>query len=201
MLKRAFVDELTFSTVLTLVRIFLIPFVILAIIHHAWSSALCLFVVAAITDILDGACARLFDEQTVMGAYLDPIADKLLILSCYGSLAYNNLPAFVAPAWFVMIVFIKEAALIVGAFCLSKIQSSYTVRSTWLGKAAMLAQTVSVFWFLLTLFTGRISRAHFVFLHQFVLFFVGASFVQYVYKAFKGTHLWYCLKKSLTGVS
>lgn len=190
--KRELSNGLTFSTMLTLSRIFLIPFVILSIMRHEWNGALCLFVVAAITDIFDGACARLFDEQTVMGAYLDPIADKLLILSCYGSLAYNNLPTYVAPAWLVIVVFLKEIALVMGALFLSK----SAVRPTWLGKGAMLAQTISVFWLLLTLFTGRISRGSFIVLHQLVLFFVVASFIHYAYKALKGTRLWYSLKKS-----
>lgn len=197
MVKRELLNGLTLSTALTLGRIFLIPFVILSIMRHEWNVALCLFVVAAITDILDGACARLFDEHTVIGAYLDPIADKLLILSCYGSLAYNNLPSFVAPAWLVSAVFVKEIALVLGALCLSSMQTTFAVRPTWLGKGAMLAQTISVFWLLLTLFTGRASRASFIFLHQLVLFFVIASFMHYVYKVSKGTRLWYFLKKSL----
>ncbi len=195
--KRELANRLTLAILLTLSRICLIPFVILAIILRAWNAALCLFVIAAITDILDGACARLFDEQTITGALLDPIADKLLILSCYGALACSNLPAYIAPSWLVFVIFLKEIALMVGAIWLAKTQSSYAVRPSLLGKAAMLAQTISVFWLLLILFTGNISPTTLLFLHQCVLFLILASFVHYVYKALKGTRLWYSLKKSL----
>lgn len=56
--------KITFSTVLTLIRFMLIPFIVTAMIMQAWSTAFVLFVIAAISDVLDGLCARWFNEHT-----------------------------------------------------------------------------------------------------------------------------------------
>ena len=70
-----------------------------------------LFAVAAISDILDGWLARYLHEHTFLGACLDPIVDKLLVLSVFATLALFHTPLFALPRWFVMLVFIKESII------------------------------------------------------------------------------------------
>jgi cardiolipin synthase (CMP-forming) len=181
---------------LTLMRLILIPFIILSIVYEQWSLALCLFVIAAITDLLDGAFARLFDEQTEVGAYLDPVADKLLILSCYITLSVSSLPASIIPRWLVITVFVKELVLIIGAVYYGLMQRTLMVQATWLGKAAMLAQTVWIFWILLLLFAGRTMFGHLLFLHYLVFILVLLSCINYVVLTLRGTRLWYLLKRA-----
>jgi cardiolipin synthase len=196
MTKQQIVKSLTFSTMLTLSRLIFIPFVVYAILIHWWSLALCLFVVAAITDILDGAFARLFDEQTTVGAYLDPIADKILLLSCYTSLSLSGLPSYIVPTWLVVGIFIKELILVIGALYFGLIARTVTIKATWVGKAAMFAQTACVFWLLLVLFAGRATFGPLLFVHQLVFVLVMASCVHYMSFIFKGTRLWYLLKRA-----
>lgn len=73
--------RITVSTALTLARIALVPFIVTAMIGDRWGLACALFIIAAITDALDGALARWRNEQTFLGASLDPLADKFLIVA------------------------------------------------------------------------------------------------------------------------
>jgi cardiolipin synthase (CMP-forming) len=195
LLNTLMAQGLTLATGLTLLRVMITPVLVLALLYQAWLLALCLFLAAAMTDFLDGACARLFDEQTLLGAYLDPIADKLLIISCYTTLACIEYT--LVPLWLVVVMMIKEAALVGGTLWLSWIQGNGVVQPAWTGKAAMLVQTAGVFWILLILLTGRLPKTSLSLLHWVVLCFVVVSFLHYLYQALQGTRLWYLVKKSL----
>ncbi len=81
----------TFPNFLTLLRVFLIPFIVFFIVNGFYSTALFLFLLAAITDFLDGYLARRFKSITSLGMLLDPVADKLLTSSTLISLAYVKL--------------------------------------------------------------------------------------------------------------
>ena len=86
---------------LTLLRLIFIPFVIVAIQQQKYAWALAIFVVAGITDGLDGLLARLLQQKTTLGQYLDPIADKLL-LEHNVSRCFRLLTSFAgrSPSWF-----------------------------------------------------------------------------------------------------
>jgi cardiolipin synthase len=101
---------------LTLLRLFLVPFVIQAILSGHPMLALALFGAAAVTDILDGAAARRLHLATSTGAYLDPIADKLLLSSVFVALA----AARTVPWWLVVLVLGRDLYILaaVGIFLL-----------------------------------------------------------------------------------
>ncbi|MEG6509932.1 CDP-alcohol phosphatidyltransferase family protein [Methyloligella sp. 2.7D] len=99
---------------LTLVRIVLVPFVIWSIIAGEMTLAFMLFVVAGISDAADGYIAKQFGCQTELGSYLDPIADKALLVSIYVTLGLSEQ----LPVWLVIAV-VSRDVLIVGAFMLS----------------------------------------------------------------------------------
>ena len=73
---------------LTLLRLIFIPFVIIAVQQHLYLWALGIFVAAGITDGLDGLLARLMEQKTTLGQYLDPIADKLLLSTMFLVLSF-----------------------------------------------------------------------------------------------------------------
>lgn len=143
---------LTIPFFLTLFRFAVIPFLIIALLYHQWHWALCLFTLAAMSDILDGAFARLFNEETELGAYLDPLGDKILTLSTFGILAYGSSVAHVVPLWLFYLIFAKELLLIVAAAYLWKTKSNCVIHAGWAGKIAMFIQTTFIFIILLTLF-------------------------------------------------
>jgi len=93
---------------LTIARVLLAPFVFLAIVNGRHTSALILFACAAFTDGLDGMLARRFGQITPVGAYLDPIADKVLLSGVYLSLAI----AGSVPWWLVVVIFGRDIFLL-----------------------------------------------------------------------------------------
>jgi cardiolipin synthase len=72
---------------LTLLRIILVPVLVIFLINKAFLNALILFSCLGLTDALDGFLARILNQQTVLGSYLDPIADKVLLTRCFLALA------------------------------------------------------------------------------------------------------------------
>jgi cardiolipin synthase (CMP-forming) len=138
--------KITLSTVLTLLRIALVPCIVTAMVYHAWSLAFWLFIAAAITDVLDGLFARWFDDHTFLGAVLDPIADKLLILSVFFTLAFVQSPLFTIPLWFVILVLIKEIIQLCGVVVVYICNGHIAIKPTMLGKTTMAAQTLFITW-------------------------------------------------------
>jgi cardiolipin synthase (CMP-forming) len=96
---------------LTLVRIILAPLIVWLIIAHEFTAAFVLFVLAGLSDAAEGYLAKRFGWQTELGAYLDPIADKALLVSIYFTLGLTSH----LPVWLVIAV-VSRHILIVGAF-------------------------------------------------------------------------------------
>jgi cardiolipin synthase (CMP-forming) len=121
---------------LTLLRILLVPIVIWAIASHDYTLAFTLFVVAGVTDALDGAIARHFDMRTELGAYLDPLADKLLIMSIYTSLALTG----ALPVWLALLVFSRDVLIMGGVQLASLMENPVTIKPNFLSKVNTTAQ-------------------------------------------------------------
>jgi cardiolipin synthase len=121
---------------LTILRILLVPVVVWAISQGQMSLALAGFVVAGITDGIDGYVAKRFDQRTELGAYLDPLADKTLIVSIYVSLAiFGFIPPWVA------ILVVSRDFMIVGAVLLSTLMGNpLVIQPLYISKANTAAQ-------------------------------------------------------------
>lgn len=105
---------MSIPNVITVFRFFLVPVVVWLIINGDMKLAFIAFFAAGVSDALDGFLAKRFDWQTELGAYLDPIADKLLLVSIYVVLGlFSHLPV-----WLVIAVVTRDI-FIVGAFLLS----------------------------------------------------------------------------------
>ncbi|MBU1001490.1 MAG: CDP-alcohol phosphatidyltransferase family protein [Proteobacteria bacterium] len=105
----------TIPNLLTVVRIMLTPVVVMCFIHKRVDLALLSFFVAGITDALDGLLARLLKQRTELGAMLDPLADKVLIVAtilCLGILGW-------VPAWLVVIVITRDLIIVGGLMLVS----------------------------------------------------------------------------------
>jgi cardiolipin synthase len=138
--------ELTIPTLLTLFRFVLVPFVVFSMIRNQWGVAFWLFVIAVLSDIFDGIIARAWNMKTFLGACLDAIADKFLILSVFFTLAFVQSPLFTIPLWFVLLVLLKEFLLIGGAAFIFLTRGSLPVEPTWLGKSTMVMQSLFIIW-------------------------------------------------------
>jgi cardiolipin synthase len=76
---------------LTVLRIVLIPVIVILLIQGQYAKALVCFVIAGVSDGLDGLLARILNQTTLVGAYLDPVADKALVISMFTTLAIVGL--------------------------------------------------------------------------------------------------------------
>lgn len=102
---------LNIPNILTLARIIITPFIVYAIIEHQPVLALILMGIAGVTDMLDGAIARYFNQRSTVGAYMDPLADKLMLISTIVSLYFiGQVPLFL----FLAVVF-RDMIIMVGA--------------------------------------------------------------------------------------
>jgi len=106
--------RLSIPNLITLARILLVPVLVWAIATNRMHLAFMLFVAAAVSDAVDGFLAKRFGMKTELGAYLDPLADKVLIVSIYVTLGITT----VVPLWIVILV-VSRDIMIVGAIMLS----------------------------------------------------------------------------------
>ena len=116
---------------LTIIRFLLIPFIYFALINKHFLTALLIFTVSAITDVLDGFIARKFNYITDIGKLMDPLADKLTQVSLLLGLCILK----ILPLWIFIVVFIKELALVISASVLYS-KNDVVVYSKWYGKLA-----------------------------------------------------------------
>lgn len=180
------IKTITISTAFTIARIIMVPFIIISMVRQDWVAACILFSLAAFTDVIDGTLARLLNEETKLGAYLDPLADKILLLSCYGTLLFINLSEFKIPRWFFAIILAKEFCLIVGSAYLGLIKKQINIVPTKLGKMATVLQVLFIWWLFLTIFFGIVCvKIHFLFLLGVIVLAL-AAFFQYLYIGYKG---------------
>lgn len=149
---------ITLATKITIARILGIPVFILMLIYYKMSlaagepndmqryAALALFIIIAATDALDGFLARSRDEETRLGAVLDPLADKALLLSAIILLTRPSFPALSPqfPVWFTLLIISRDAVLLSGSFIIHSMIGHVEVRPRWTGKAATFFQMAAI---------------------------------------------------------
>ncbi|MGD0076700.1 MAG: CDP-alcohol phosphatidyltransferase family protein [Candidatus Binataceae bacterium] len=126
---------------LTLFRIILIPFFVVLIDERRLTEGLYVFAAAAVTDALDGTVARWFDSKTELGAFLDPFADKLLLVSSFVVLTIEG--AF--PAWLLSVIVIRDVVVVFGYLMLVFFTAErMPVRPSYFGKVSTFMQLACV---------------------------------------------------------
>jgi CDP-diacylglycerol--glycerol-3-phosphate 3-phosphatidyltransferase len=159
---------MTTANKITLVRILMIPaFVTMAIYYGEsikrgdpleWQrfAAIIIFIFAAVSDGLDGYVARRYNQRSTLGVYLDPIADKGLLLSGIITLSISNWsqsdPEYGRfPAWFPVLVISRDVVILVGTMILYLLNGKVHVKPNWTGKVATVLQMIAIGWVMLQL--------------------------------------------------
>jgi cardiolipin synthase len=137
---------------LTVLRILLVPVFVGFLLYEYFDYALVTLLVAAVTDGLDGAIARITDQRTRLGEYLDPLADKLLLTSAMVTLSVLHF----IPLWAVILVVSRDAILLTGTILANLTEIDIDIAPTWWGKGTTLAQICYVIMVIL-LATERVS--------------------------------------------
>lgn len=168
---------------LTITRILIIPIFVTSIIYKWYDYALYLFLIAAITDVFDGLFARLRNQKTILGTFLDPLADKFLlvtsfiILSSYGWM----------PKWITITVISRDIIVITGWFLIYFVAGYSKVEPSVLGKITMWVQSLLIAYILLDINLLFLpDNPKFLFLTTTV--FTISSGLHYIYTGLKITH-------------
>jgi cardiolipin synthase len=125
---------------LTLMRLFIIPFLIIEILDGHYKAAFALFMLAGISDALDGLLARWLKQRTTLGQYLDPIADKLLLSTLFVVLTHVGL----MPRYVTVLVFSRDLGILLIATLLFATGTLRDFRPSLLGKLNTLAQIIGL---------------------------------------------------------
>ena len=136
---------------LTIFRILLVPVFVGLLLYEHYDLALLTLLIAALTDVLDGMIARMTDQRTRLGEYLDPLADKLLLMSAIITLSVLH----VIPIWAVIVVVSRDAILLTGTLVANLTETNIDISPTVLGKGTTFAQICYVIVTMLSV-TGRV---------------------------------------------
>jgi len=137
---------LTAPNQITLLRLIFIPFVIITVLDGNWPWALGLLIAAGLSDALDGLLARALHQQTLLGQYLDPIADKLLLSSLFLVLSV----AKKIPWKYTVLVFSRDVCIVATAVVLYATVGFRDFRPSIFGKINTLCQIAAVFFVILS---------------------------------------------------
>ena len=130
----------TAPNLLTLLRICLAPFLVAAILERHFAVSFGLFVAAGLTDALDGLLARILKQRSMLGEYLDPVADKLLLSTLFLVLTHKNL----IPVTVTALVFGRDVGILVVAAILYAAAGRRDFSPSLVGKANTVAQVAAV---------------------------------------------------------
>ncbi len=125
---------------ITILRLLCIPIILIYLLHGYYQEALIVFILAGISDALDGFLARALKQKTLLGAIMDPIADKLLLDSIYSVAAYRQL----LPDWLAIIVVSRDVFILIGFLLLSFFKKKLEVRPSLPGKLTTSTQITTV---------------------------------------------------------
>lgn len=125
---------------LTLLRICLMPFLVAAVLENRYRLGFLLFVAAGLSDALDGTLARLLEQRTMLGEYLDPVADKLLLSTLFLVLTHKGL----IPTTATVLVFGRDLGILLVAAILYAAAGRREFSPSIFGKANTLAQVAAV---------------------------------------------------------
>lgn len=168
---------------ITLIRIVLIPWFAILLINGSFNHALWVFAGAAVTDGLDGLTARWFSQKTRLGAFLDPIADKMLLSTAYIALAVLK----EIPVWLTVIVISRDVVIVLGVSILFLNQIRVEIRPTVYSKMTTIFQLLLI---LVVLSSGYIDLGY--------LLRQGLVLTTLIFTVFSGLHYIYSGLKILT---
>lgn len=135
-----FASSISIPNILTVIRILLTPLFVILLLRDLFPLALLVFALAGLSDGLDGFIARYFNQRTALGAWLDPMADKLLLVSAFVALAVLG----VIPPWVAVVVIARDVIISLGIAVLTLTEKKYEVRPSIVSKCTTTAQLITV---------------------------------------------------------
>jgi cardiolipin synthase len=180
---------ITLPNLLTVFRMVLIPVFVSLLYYHKFGWALMSFFLAGVTDGLDGLFARRFDQKSQLGRILDPIADKLLLVTSFVVLSlkpFGPVPPpnhFPVPFWVTVAVISRDVFIVVGAAAINIVTGFRGFRPSMLGKINTTVQILAIIAILVALIFPQGSGYYLPTIYTTVFAFAIMSGVHYVYFA------------------
>ena len=131
---------MTIPNFITMVRIILAPVFVIYLINEQFTSALIVFVICTVSDGMDGMVARLFNQKSKLGSYLDPLADKLLLVAAFLVLAAMGH----LPVWLTVTVIARDVTILLGVLVIHLNKQELHIRPSALSKINTCFQFITV---------------------------------------------------------
>jgi len=131
---------MTIPNLITGLRIILVPIFIICLINGRFLSAIVVFILAGLSDGADGFIARVFNQKSKLGAYLDPLADKILLVSAFIALAVRHF----VPPWLTVVVISRDVLILLGVLILFLNGANFTIKPSIVSKLTTCFQLITV---------------------------------------------------------
>ena len=177
---------MTTANKITIVRLLLIPVFVLLGVYYGESvredhpqewyrlGAILVFLTASVSDGLDGYVARRYNQRSKLGAILDPIADKGLLLAGLLTLTFSDW-GYQFPLWFPVLVIARDVVIVAGSFGLHYVNGDVQVHPRWTGKIATVLQMIAMGWVMLQV--RLLNPLYWVVLAGILTFISGVGYV------------------------
>ncbi len=126
---------------LTLARLLLVPVLVIFLIQGLFFNALIVFIIAGTSDAIDGFLARILNQKTVLGSYMDPLADKALVICSFVTLSVLGM----IPAWLAVVVVSRDLIILLGIAILSFMSISVEIHPAFVSKVTTTLQFLTIF--------------------------------------------------------
>jgi len=134
----------TIPNAISLTRVAMIPFIVQAILRDAWMTGFVLFLVAGLSDGVDGFIARYFRQSSRFGAYIDPLADKALTIAVFWAFAADG----IVPVWLLVLILARDIAIVAGAMMMATRGAASAIRPLPISKVNTAILIVFAGWLL-----------------------------------------------------
>jgi cardiolipin synthase len=168
---------------LTITRIIIIPVFIISVIYKRYDYALYLFIIAALSDMFDGLLARLKDQKTALGTFLDPLADKFLLVTAFVVFSIYDW----IPKWLTITVISRDVIIVTGWFVLYLATGRSEVKPSLLGKANIWIQSLFIAYILININLRLLSHTPRIFLLTTIGITI-LSGLHYIYRGMTISH-------------
>lgn len=171
---------MTIPNLITAIRIVLAPVFVIYLINSQLKAALVVFLICAVSDGLDGALARVFNQKSKLGAYMDPLADKLVLVAAFVALSIIG----ILPPWLAVTVIARDMIILLGIVVLFLNRLEVIIKPSFLGKTTTWAQFVTVLIVLSECYLSTITK-----LYPYIFYLTGlltiSSGLHYIHRGFK----------------
>lgn len=177
---------MTYANQLTILRMLFVPCFVILLSYDYPKAATIVFLLAAVTDGLDGLLARKLQQKTALGSFLDPMADKILLTAAFVTLTIPSLPLILhIPIWLTILTISRDLIIALSVLVIHLQTQHSQFPPSWLGKCTTAVQLLTVGVCLLANFQTELATAIYPIVTYSTLAFTLASGLHYAYMSMR----------------